>query len=80
MAAFQTRFMALAVDVMDRRDPGNEMVYQLKPKKTKVRLYQPFILQQKTFHLPFITNKTKCFGFKSECVIHVENGKMRRLL
>ena len=35
-AAFQFRFMALAID---RCDPSNEMHRQLQPKKTKVRLY-----------------------------------------
>ena len=38
-AAFQFRFMTLAVDVTDRRGPSNKMHRQLKPKKTKVRLY-----------------------------------------
>ena len=37
-AAFQLRFMALAIDVFDRRGPSNEMSRQLKPKKAKVRL------------------------------------------
>ena len=38
-ATFQFRFMALAIDVIDRRDPSNEMRRQLQPNKTKVRLY-----------------------------------------
>ena len=38
-AAFQFRFMALAIDVVDRRDPSIEMRCQLQPKKTKVGLY-----------------------------------------
>ena len=38
-AAFQFCFMALAIDVIDRRDPSNEMHRQLQPKKTEVRLY-----------------------------------------
>ena len=38
-AAFHFRFMTLAVDVIDRRGPYNEMRRQLQPKKTKVRLY-----------------------------------------
>ena len=33
-AAFQFRFMALAIDVIDRRDPSNEMRRQLQPNKT----------------------------------------------
>ena len=38
-ATFQFRFMALAVDVIDRRGPSNEMRRQLQPKKTEVRPY-----------------------------------------
>ena len=39
VAAFQFCFMALAVDVIDRRGPSNEMHRQLQPKKAEVRLY-----------------------------------------
>ena len=39
MAAFQLHFMALAIDVIDRYGPSNEMCCQLQPKTTKVRLY-----------------------------------------
>ena len=35
-AAFQFRFMALAIDVIDRRDPSNEMRRQLQPNKTNL--------------------------------------------
>ena len=38
-AAFQFHFMALAVKVVDRRGPSNEMYCQLQLKKAKVRLY-----------------------------------------
>ena len=38
-AAFQLRFMAFAIDVIDGCGPSNEMRHQLKPKKAKVRLY-----------------------------------------
>ena len=38
-AAYQLRFMAFAINVIDRRGPNNEMRRQLKPKKAKVRLY-----------------------------------------
>ena len=38
-AALKFRFMALAVNIIDRRGPSNEMRRQLQPKKTKVRLY-----------------------------------------
>ena len=38
-AAFQFCFMTIAVNVIDRRGPSNEMRLQLQPKKTKVRLY-----------------------------------------
>ena len=40
-AAFQFRFMALAIDVIDRRDPSNEMRRQLQPNKTKVSYISP---------------------------------------
>ena len=80
MAAFQFCFMVLVVDGIDRRGPSNEMRRQLQPKNIKVRLYWPLIQQQKMFYPPFITNKTKCFSFKSGCIVHVENGEMRRQL
>ena len=35
-AAFQFRFMALAIDVIDRHDPSNEMRRQLQPNKTNI--------------------------------------------
>ena len=38
-AAFQSCFMSLAVNVIDRRGPSNEIHHQLQPKKTKVKLY-----------------------------------------
>ena len=63
--------MVLAVHVIDRRGSSNEMRLQLQPKKTKVRLYYLFILQQKTFQPPFITKKVECISFKSGCVVHV---------
>ena len=40
-AAFQSRIIASAVDVIDRRGPSNEMRRQLQLNKTKVRLYWP---------------------------------------
>ena len=39
VAAFQFRFMALAIDFINRHDPSNKMRHPLQPKKTKVRLY-----------------------------------------
>ena len=39
--------MALAIDVIDRRDPSNKMRRQLQLNKTKVRLYQPFLYSSK---------------------------------
>ena len=38
VAAFLFRFMAVAVDAIDRRGPSNKMRRQLQPKKPKVRL------------------------------------------
>ena len=34
--AFQLLFMTLAVDVIDRSGPSNQMRHHLQPKKTKV--------------------------------------------
>ena len=55
--------MALAIDVINRRGPNNEMHRHLQPKKTKVMLlqYYPCIQQQKTIYLPFITSKWMCY-------------------
>ena len=38
-AAIHFRFIALGVDIIDRRGPSNEMRHQLQAKKTKVRPY-----------------------------------------
>ena len=54
--------MALAVDVIDRRGPRDEICHWLQPKKM--------------FYLPFIASKTKSISFKSGCVVYVENGIM----
>ena len=80
MAAFQFHFMALAINVMDRRGFNNEMRSQLQLKKNEVMLYYLFILQQKAFYLPFMPNKTERFSFKSGCVVLVENGEKRHQL
>ena len=39
VAAFQFRFMAITVNVIDRHGPSNKMRRQLQPKKTNVKLY-----------------------------------------
>ena len=39
MAAFQFRFMALAINVIDRRDPSDEMHRLLQSNKTVLALY-----------------------------------------
>ena len=39
MDTFLFRFMALAVDVINRRGLSNKMHRQLQPKKTDVMLY-----------------------------------------
>ena len=38
---------------------------EIGTKKTKVRLYQPLILQQNELYALYITNKMECFSFKS---------------
>ena len=63
--------MSLAVDVINRHGPSNKMCCQSQPKKIKVRLYNLFIKQQKTFYPPFITNKMERFSFISGRVIRV---------
>ena len=66
--------MALAINVIERRALSNKMRRQLQPKKTKVRLcYITVYIAAKDIIPPFIT-KTKRFGFKSGCVVLVENG------
>ena len=50
--------MAVAVDVIDRHGPSNEMRCQLQPKKTKVVLYYSFVYQQKIFYPPFLTRRS----------------------
>ena len=39
VAAFDFSFIALAIDVINRRGPSNELRHQLQTKKIKVRLY-----------------------------------------
>ena len=65
-AAFQFRFMALAVDAIDRHSPGYEMRRKLQLKKTKGNAVLAIYV---ALYLPFITNKTERFSFKSGCVI-----------
>ena len=36
---FSVPFIALAIDVINRCGPSNELHHQLQPKKTKARLY-----------------------------------------
>ena len=65
--------MALAIDVIDRHDPSNEMHRQLQLKQAVLAVY----ITEKTFYLPFMTNKMKHFSFKSGYIVRVENGKIR---
>ena len=62
------------------RVENDEISHQLQPKKNKVRLYYPFIQQQKKFQLPFIANKTERVSFKNGCVVRLTkhcNGVLR---
>ena len=59
--------MALTINVIARRGPGNEMCHQLQPKKTKVRLYQEF-------YLPFNISKTERISFKSGYVVSMHSS------
>ena len=60
--------MALAIDVINRRDPRNEMCHQLQPKKKAVLA---IYIAAKTFYPPFIAYKTEHIRFKSGCVVLV---------
>ena len=50
--------MALAIDIIHGRGHRNKMDHQLQPKKTKVRLYQPLITQQKVSYVLYIANNS----------------------
>ena len=50
--------MALAIDIIHGRGHRNKMDHQLQPKKTKVRLYQLLIMQQKVSFVVYITNNS----------------------
>ena len=69
--------MALAVDVIDRRDPSNEIHRQLQIKKTKIKAILAACIAAKDIYPPFITNNMKRFSFKSGCRTC---GKLRNAL
>ena len=56
--------IVLAVDIMHGHGPSNKMHTQLQPKKTKVRLYESLIWQQKVLYVLYVINKSGCFCFK----------------
>ena len=56
-AAFQLRFMAFAVDVIDRHGPSNEMRRQLKPKKAK-GISSLYSSKQRFTHPSLITRRS----------------------
>ena len=55
-AAFQFRFMALAIDVIDRRDPSNEMRRQLQPSKTNC--ISPLYSRKRRFSRPTLVKRS----------------------
>ena len=63
--------MALAIDTIDGWGLSNKACRELLPKKSKVTLYFPFILQYKPFNQLYITNKTERFSFKSGHAVQV---------
>ena len=63
--------MALAVNVINRRGPSNEMRRQLQPKKTNILAI--YIAAEDI--LPALQDEA--LQFKSGCVVRVENHKMR---
>ena len=76
-AAFQLRFMVFSFNVINRYGSRNEMHLQLKPKKAKViKALLVIYIAAYDISPAFIANKTKCFSFKSGCVVRVENSKM----
>ena len=55
------------------------MRHQLQPKKTEVRRIIHLYNSKRHFISPsLLTRQLECFGFKSGCVVQVENDKMRR--
>ena len=67
--------MNLAIDVIDRHGPNNEMHHQLQPKKPKattcIKAALVVFTATKDKYPPFITNKTEHISFKSGCVLQV---------
>ena len=59
--------MALPIDTINGCGPSNETHSQLLPKKTKVADH----ITAKPFYWLYITNKMKCFTFKSGHVMQV---------
>ena len=68
--------MALAIDVIDRRGPSNEMHRQLQPKKTNVTLYYLFTSSKRCFTHPLLLTRRSALVLK----VGVENDKMHRQL
>ena len=56
--------MALAVDVIDRRGPSNEMPRQLLPKKTKERLYSHLYSSKRRFTRPSLLTRWSALVLK----------------
>ena len=57
-AAFQFHFMTLAVDVIDRWGPSNEMRRQLQPKKTKEIISHLYSSKRRFTHPPLLTRRS----------------------
>ena len=68
MAAFHFR---LAINIINRRGPSNEMHHQLQPNKTKGKAVLAIYIAEKTFYPSFITNKMERITFKNGCVVRV---------
>ena len=68
--------MALAVDIIDRCGPNNEMHRQLQPKKIKLSYISCLYSSKRC--LP--VHKMERFSFKKVGVVRVEYNKVHRYL
>jgi len=64
MAAFQFRFMALAVNIIDRHGSSNQMDHQLQPKKTKVGYISHLYSSKRRFTHPSLLTRQNALVLK----------------
>ena len=66
-AAFQLCFIAFPVNVIDRRDPSNEIRCQLKPKKAKIRPHSHLYNSKRCFNHPSLLTRRSASVLKWVC-------------